>query len=137
MFLFSKQPRRRNLVLRRAEKVALYNRRLAAAKAGAPFALPLSLQSDAPEDEAVHPGEELIFSFYRPSLRSGVYTTSVSHDVKAGSDPKRTFTSSQKFQVVGPRFSLEDGDIVGKYPPVSLFPWYVWHGALVVDAETY
>lgn len=113
MFLSSKQPRRRQLVLKRAQRVVNYNRRL---RAGI-FATEGEAEPGGPEDIVVHPGEEIIFSYYRPSLRAGVYEIAVSHDVAIPGGASKKLTSDKKFHVVGPRFALEDGDVVGKYPP--------------------
>jgi hypothetical protein len=113
MFLNTKQPRRRHLVLKRAQKVAHYNRRLLSRD----FAAEEEAQATAPEDVVVDAGEEIIFSYYRPSLRAGVYEIAVSHDVVIPNGAKKTLKSGKKFHVVGPRFSLEEGDVVGKYPP--------------------
>jgi len=128
MFLAT-PPRRRNLVLNHAKRLADSNRRrnrFLAAHSPYYSQTPLtSFANDEPTraDEPVDPGEELPFSFYRPSLQGGVYSAQISHDITikesggVGTANMLKLSSSHKFRVVASRFALEDGDIAGFYPP--------------------
>jgi hypothetical protein len=89
-------------VLKRAQKVAQYNRRLLSRD----FAAEAEAQVTAPEDVVVHAGEEHLL-YYRPSLRAGVYEIAVSHNVVIPDGATKTLTSDKNFHVVGPRFSLD------------------------------
>jgi hypothetical protein len=130
MFLAT-PPRRRNLVLNHAKRVVDYNTSLSSSSSPVE-AISLSLQTpltsyanEEPgrEDQVMSAGEEMLLSYFQPSLQAGVYSTVITHDIKIkddggdGTNNKLELKSAQDFRVVGSRFALEKGDIAGFYPP--------------------
>ncbi|KAF8511748.1 hypothetical protein JB92DRAFT_2724834 [Gautieria morchelliformis] len=94
---------RRHLVLRHAEAVARYHRGLA----------PLRTVDDG--GVVLYPGEVVLFSVYRPSLRAGQYRVDVKQDI--ATPEVMNLGSTQDLRVIGPRFAFEKGDVVSSYPP--------------------
>lgn len=66
-------------------------------------------------------GQEQLYSFYAPSLGSGLHHISVTQRVTPPSDSTGSrplnLTATQDFIVVKPRFSLPDGEVHSVYPP--------------------
>lgn len=68
------------------------------------------------------PGFEELNSFYKPGLTAGPHTITVSQNIAApagatGPDNTLVLSSTQKFNVVAPRYSLPSGEIHSVYPP--------------------
>lgn len=67
-------------------------------------------------------GEQQLYSFYAPSLEAGEYTIAATQKIDAfpSEGPEegntKTLTTSQKFTVVAPRFTLPAGSIHSMYP---------------------
>ncbi|KAF8469769.1 hypothetical protein BDZ91DRAFT_808962 [Kalaharituber pfeilii] len=80
--------------------------------------LPAPSKPDIPR-----PGQERLHSFYAPALEAGVYTVTVTQDLKAPTGHSLTLPeaeapqSKQQFEVVAPRFKLPDDAIHSSFPP--------------------
>ena len=77
-----------------------------------------------PDPRAIVPplpptGQEQLYNFYLPSLESGEHTITVTQTIKRsdGQDETLIPEATQDFEVVGPRFSLPDGEVHSTYPP--------------------
>ena len=65
-------------------------------------------------------GQEQLYSFYAPSLESTLHHITVTqHIVPPAGSVSHTLDlhGTQDFEVIGPRFSLPDGDVQTVYPP--------------------
>ncbi|CAO2658404.1 Nn.00g061270.m01.CDS01 [Neocucurbitaria sp. VM-36] len=108
-----------------------------AANAASPrhLALRNARKAAAPEQDSnapapLAPGEQQLFSFYKPSLAAGEYTINVSQDVQSPAQPpnrshgqinaqalKPQPSTSQSFRVSAPQFALPDNAVQSSYPP--------------------
>ncbi|RDL32367.1 uncharacterized protein BP5553_08823 [Venustampulla echinocandica] len=69
-----------------------------------------------PPDEALEPGQERLRSFDIPGMQAGPHTIEVQQPV-SGDHQSTTLLTTQKFDVVAPRFSLPEDAIHTTYPP--------------------
>jgi hypothetical protein len=77
---------------------------------------------DSSDPPPLDPGYEELNSFYKPGLIAGPHTIKVSQNIAApagstGPDHSLVLSSTQKFNVVAPRYSLPSGEIHSIYPP--------------------
>ncbi|KAF8415889.1 hypothetical protein BGX38DRAFT_1147667 [Terfezia claveryi] len=67
--------------------------------------------------EALAPGEERLYSYYKPSLVAGTYDVTTEQYISNGTHKALKLTAVQSFTVVTPQFALPAGAIHSQYPP--------------------
>ncbi|KAF8418703.1 hypothetical protein EV426DRAFT_311117 [Tirmania nivea] len=67
--------------------------------------------------EALAPGEERLYSYYKPSLVAGTYDVTTEQYISNGTHKALKLTAAQSFTVVAPQFALPVGAIHSQYPP--------------------
>lgn len=68
------------------------------------------------------PGEQQLFSFFKPGLEAGIHTVNVKQDINVDGEKKSLPDSEnlqipQQFNVIAPRFTLPAGSVHSTYPP--------------------
>lgn len=72
------------------------------------------INAEAPPE--LQPGEQQLFSFYKPGLEAGLHKVAVTQDIDANGQPMK-LESPQQFNVIAPRFTLPAGSVHSTYPP--------------------
>lgn len=69
----------------------------------------------------LQPGEQQLFSFFKPGLEAGIHTINVKQEIDVGDKMELPSDQNpqvpQKFNVIAPRFTLPAGSVHSTYPP--------------------
>ncbi|KAG7294509.1 hypothetical protein NEMBOFW57_004584 [Staphylotrichum longicolle] len=122
--LFEGAPSSRLRVLKhlRNQKAALLKSASVARFGFAATAAEEDVDEDPNKPTPLPPNSMQLYSYYAPSMQGGVYEIEVKHTVAHPTDAtqKLALTSTQKFNVNAPRFTLPPGVVHSTYPPQGL-----------------